>query len=94
MGRRKFNREFKLDAVRLDRGVAVTQACRDLELAESVMRRWMRELDGGPAQAFSDNGQMKLEQPDIIRLRKEVARLKAERDILEKAAAFFARDAT
>ncbi len=96
MGRRKFSREFKLEAVRLvrDRGVAVAQACRDLELAESVLRRWMRELDGDPAQAFPGNGHMKPEQLEITRLRKEVARLKAERDMLKKAAAFFARDAT
>ncbi len=44
----------------------------------------MRELDGDPAQAFPGNGRMKPEQPEITRLRKEVARLEAERDILEK----------
>ena len=45
MQRRKFSREFKLEAVKLvtERGVSVAQACRDLELAESVLRRWMRE---------------------------------------------------
>ena len=44
--RRKFSREFKIEAVRLvtDRGVAVAQAARDLDVAESVLRRWMREL--------------------------------------------------
>ncbi len=66
MKRRTFSREFKLEAVKLvtERGVAVVQACRDLELSE------------------------------IAALRKEVARLKAECDILKKATAFFARDAT
>jgi transposase len=46
MTRRKFSREFKIEAVRLvtDRGVAVAQAARDLDVAESVLRRWMREL--------------------------------------------------
>ena len=49
MGRRAFSREIKLEALRLvrDRGVAVTQACRDLDIAESVLRRWMREVAGG-----------------------------------------------
>lgn len=51
MTRRKFSREFKIEAVRLvtDRGVAVAQAARDLDLAESVLRRWMRELPAAPA---------------------------------------------
>ena len=46
-----------------------------------------------PQHAFPGQGQMKPEQVEIDRLRKEVARLRAERDILKKAAAFFARDA-
>lgn len=46
MTRRKFSREFKIEAVRLvtDRDVTVAQAARDLDIAESVLRRWMREL--------------------------------------------------
>jgi transposase len=47
MGRRIFSREFKLEAVKpvKDRGVAVAQASRDLDLAEGVLRRWMRETE-------------------------------------------------
>lgn len=95
MQRRVFSREFKVEAVKLvrDRGVAVAQASRDLEVAESVLRRWMRDLACDPAQAFPGHGQMKPEQQEIERLRREVAKLKAERDILKKAAAYFARDA-
>ena len=46
MERRKFSREFKLEAVRLvkDRGVTVAQAARDLDLHENVLRKWMRDL--------------------------------------------------
>ena len=46
MQRRKFSREFKLEAVRLvnDRGVAVTQAGRDLDLHQNVLRKWVRDL--------------------------------------------------
>ncbi len=96
MTRRKFSREFKIEAVRLvtDRGVAVAQAARDLDLAESVLRRWMRELTAAPAAAFPGNGQMRADLAEIAALKKEVARLRAERDILKKAAAFFAREAT
>lgn len=52
----------------------------------------VRELSADPVQAFPGNGQMKREQLEIERLRREVAKLKAERDILKKAAAYFARD--
>ncbi|OWJ80885.1 IS3 family transposase [Haematobacter massiliensis] len=92
MTRRKFSREFKIEAVRLvtDRGVAVAQAARDLDVAESVLRRWMRELTATPATAFPGNGQMRADLAEIAALKKEVARLRAERDILKKAAAFFA----
>jgi transposase len=95
MGRRIFGREFKLEAKLVrERGVSVAQACRDLELAESVLRRWLRETQAEPQQAFPGHGQMRPEQQEIERLRREVAKLKAERDILKKAAAYFARDAT
>ena len=96
MQRRKFSREFKVEAVRLikERGVSVAQAGRDLDVHENVLRKWMRELAADPAHAFPGHGQVKPEQLEIDRLRREVAKLKAERDILEKAAAFFAREAT
>ena len=94
--RRNFSRAFKLEAVRLvkERGVSVAQAARDLDLHENVLRKWIREVSADPQQAFPGQGQMKPEQLEIARLRKEVAKLKAERDILKKAAAFFAKEAT
>ena len=95
MERRKFSREFKLEAVNLvrDRGVSIVQAARDLDINHNMLRRWLKEHDGDPKHAFPGLGQMKPEQLEIDRLRKEVARLKAERDILKKAAAYFAKDA-
>lgn len=94
MRRRKFTREFKLEAVRLirDRGVTVAQAARDLEVHETVLRKWVREFTAAPGDAFPGHGQMKPEQLEIEKLRREVAKLKAERDILKKAAAYFAKD--
>lgn len=95
MGTRwQFSREFKLEAVRLvkERGVAVAQAARDLDVHENVLRKWIRELAGDPQQAFPGKGVIKPEQAEIERLRKEVAKLKMERDILKKAAACFAKD--
>ena len=96
MQRRTFSREFKLEAVNLirERGVRVAQAARDLDVHENVLRNWVKELGSDPRHAFPGHGQMKPEQLEIDRLRKEVARLKAERDILKKAAAYFAKDVT
>jgi len=94
MQRRKFSREFKIEAVRLvrERGVSVAQASRDLDVHQNVLRKWVREFTADPRDAFPGHGQMKPEQLEIERLRREVAKLKAERDILKKAAAYFAKD--
>jgi transposase len=96
MERRKFGREFKIEAVRLikERGVSVAQAARDLDVHENVLRKWVKDFSADPDQAFPGHGQLKPEQLEIDRLRREVAKLKAERDILKKAAAYFAREVT
>jgi transposase len=90
MGRRVFNREFKIEAVRLvrERGVSVAQAARDLGVHENVIRKWVKQFDDDPGQAFPGQGNMKPEQAELERLRREVQKLKAERDILKKAAAY------
>ena len=84
MQHRIFSREFKLEAVNLvrDRGVGVAQEARDLDVAESVLRRWIRDAD--LLQAFPGKGQVKPDQQKINVLRREFAKLKAERDILKK----------
>jgi transposase len=96
MQRRKFSREFKIEAVRLarERGVSVAQASRDIDVHENVVRKWVKEFGADRKPAFPGHGQMKPEQLEIDRLRREVAKLKAERDILKKAAAYFAREST
>ncbi|MEA3139058.1 MAG: putative transposase [Gammaproteobacteria bacterium] len=54
MGRRHFNREFKLEAVKLvkERGVSVSQAARDLGIGASVVGRWVREIQADKTHAF------------------------------------------
>jgi len=96
MGRRQFTKEFKVEAVRLirDRGVSVAQASRDLDVHENLLRKWIKDFEADPRQAFPGQGNMKPEQAEIERLRREVQKLKAERDILKKAAAYFAKDHT
>jgi len=93
MERRKFTREFKLEAVKLikNRGVSVAQASRDLGVHGTVLRNWVKAFSEDPEQAFPGHGQMKAEQAEIARLKREVTKLKAERDILKKAAAYFAK---
>jgi transposase len=96
MGRRRFDRTFKLEAVKLvrERGVSAAQAARDLDVHENVLRKWVKEFAADPQHAFPGQGLMKPEQQEIERLRREVVRLKAERDILKKATAFFAKEST
>ena len=94
MQRRGFSRELKIEAVRRirERGGAIDQGWGDLDVHANVLRKWVRELAADPGHAFPGHGQVKPEQMEIDRLRRELAKLKAERDILKKAAAYFARD--
>jgi transposase len=94
MERRKYTGEFKLEAVRLigERGVTVAQASRDLGVHGTVLRNWVKAFADDPEHTFPGHGQMKPEQLEIAQLRREVIKLKAERDILKKAAAYFAKE--
>ena len=96
MVRRWHGREFKLEAVRLvrERGVTVAQAARDLDVHPNLLRSWIKAFETDPQEAFPGQGRMKPEQAEIERLRREVQKLKAERDILKKAAAYFAKEST
>jgi transposase len=93
--RRSFTEEFKAGAVRLvlDEGKTVAVAARDLGLTESALRNWVER-------ARADRGRGKpgvlttAEREELSRLRKENRELRMERDILKKAAAFFAKEST
>ncbi len=89
--RRTFSEAFKAEAVRLvrDEGKTVAAAARALDLAESALRLWVRDAEGEARRtgALSNGERQELEQ-----LRRENRTLRMERDILKKAAAFFARD--
>jgi transposase len=64
--------------------VTVAQAARDLDIYENVLRKWVKAFRTDPQQAFPGHGQMKPEQVELERMRREVIKLKAERDILKK----------
>ena len=70
MERRRFTREFKLEAVRLirDRGVSYAQASQDLKVHPTQLRSWVKALADDPQHAFPGQGQMKPEQLEIARL--------------------------
>jgi len=91
MARRKFTREFKLSAVQLvnQQGYSIPQAARSLGVDPNCVRGWVDKLGAEAGAAPSGEGAMAAE---LRRLRKENARLLMERDILKKAAAFFARE--
>jgi transposase len=96
MGRRNFTREFKLEAVKLvkERGVSVSQVARDLGIGPSVVGRWVRENQADKSHAFPGRGQMKPDDAEVARLKRELIRVKAERDILKKTIGLFVKDPT
>jgi transposase-like protein len=77
-----------------DRGVSYARAAEDLGIHPTQLRNWVKALADDPEHSFPGQGQMKPEQSEIARLKREVAKLKAERDILKKAAAYFAKEST
>ena len=84
--RRKFSGEFKQEAVRLVtmRGASLAQAARDLGIHGNLLRGWVHVHAADPDHAFSGGRQQKPDQAELTQLRREVARLKMERDILKK----------
>ena len=96
MSRRRYSREFKVSAVKLvnEQGYSVGAAAKSLGVDPGCVRDWVKTLGSGPAAvaaglAPSGAGVMAAE---LARLREENARLRTEREILKKAAAFFARE--
>ena len=90
--RRSFTREFKVQAVQLvtEKGYSYAEAARQLGITDAQIRNWKKQFDAAGTQAFPGRGNAIEEE--IQRLRAENKRLLLEREILKKAAAFFARE--
>ena len=94
--RRKYTQQFKIDAVGLvtDQGYTISEAAQNLGVHHTLLRRWKEQLEKDGKNAFPGKGHMTPEQEELHRLRKENKQLKMEREILKKAAAFFAKEST
>lgn len=91
--RRRFDREFKREAVKLaTRGdKPLTHVARDLGISTNVLSRWKRQLTDDPSFAFPGKGHLKPADEELRKLKKELRDVTEERDILKKALAIFSR---
>ena len=91
--RREFSKEYKAEVVKLiqDSGKSVGQVCRELDLTETSVRKWVAqsEVDAGRGPSGTLTSE---EREELRRLRREKTQLRMEREILKKATAFFAKE--
>ena len=94
--RSTYTAEFKLQAVRMitDQKLAVAEVARRLDVGENLLRTWKKAFEERGGNAFPGHGNPTPAEDELRRLRAENARLKAERDLLKKAAAYFANPPT
>ena len=92
--RKHYSKQFKIDAVKLvtEKGYKVSEAARNLGIHHSSLRNWKKQLETDGNQSFPGKGHMTSDKEELYRLRKEVKKLRMEREILKKAAAFFANE--
>ncbi len=91
--RRKFPREFKIEAVRrvIDSGETATEVARSIGIDPSLLYGWIRQLKAEDKEAFRGNGKLTAQDEEIRRLRRQLADVTEERDILKKTAIWFAK---
>ena len=92
--KKSYSREFKMEAVGLitEKGYSIAEASRNLGIEYSVLRRWKKQLADDPQYAFPGKGRLKAPDEELRRIKRELERVKEERDILKKALAYFAED--
>jgi transposase len=94
--RQTYTAEFKREAVRLvtAQGYGVGEAARNLGIKATMLGRWKREHEAREDRAFPGKGRLSPDQEELHRLREENRRLRMAREILTKAAAFFANESS
>jgi|SRR6056297_695485 len=92
--RKNYSKEFKLNAVKMvtEEGRRAAEVARDLGISENLIYNWKRAYLEEEQQAFRGKGKMTAKEEYIRKIERENKRLKDERDILKKAAAFFAKE--
>lgn len=92
-GRRKFDREFKEDAISLivDGGRPVRDVARDLGIHENMLHRWKQEYLQDKEHSFPGKGHMKPHEEELFKLKRRIADLEEDRAILKKALAIFSK---
>ncbi len=92
--RRKFSREFKIEAVRLvtEGGQSIAETARELGVNASLLGRWKQQQMDNGEQAFPGKGRMKPLEEEVRRLQRDLKRVRQERAVLTRAATFFARE--
>ena len=90
---RKFDREFKFEAVKLitEGGRGVAEVARSLNVHENLLRRWKDQYSKDPVDSFPGKGRMKPREEELRRLQRENETLKMEHAILKKALAIFSK---
>jgi len=90
---RKYDRQFKEEAVRLvtEGGRQVTEVARSLGIHENLLHTWKREYKEDPTGSFPGKGHLKPQEEELRKLQKENTNLKEEREILKKALAIFSK---
>jgi len=93
MNCRKYDREFKLNAIKLYREgeTSLTALCGDLGIPKTTFSGWIKEFKDQGEKSFPGSGKIKPCNEELFRLRKELADVKQERDILKKAVAIFSK---
>ena len=88
--RRHYSREFKIEAVRMaQRGYPVSQVARELGIGRNLLGRWRKQLQEQGGTAFTGSGKMQGQEQELQQLRRDLRRVRQERDILKKALAIF-----
>lgn len=92
--RKRYTREFKIETVQLVAGsdYSVTEVARDLDIHPNTLYKWIHQYGDNPKEAFPGKGKQTSDAEELSRLRREVQRLKMERDILKKAMVIFSSD--
>jgi transposase len=91
--RKTYTREFKLEAVRLslEEGRPGSEVAKELGIHPNVLYRWRKEFLADNSESFPGQGKMKASDEEVARLRREVALLREDREILKKALVFFSK---